>query len=258
MAPYGLVSKIWLPRSRQHQFSLIDLRNASASSKHQFVTLITSPLSTIVSHVRYLRLGASEGSNDHELINSLVVLTSVVSVGIYNTGLSWIISPVINLLGGLPALRTLCLESCFLTTLGELILAIGACSHLEALILKPKLGLKIPVDDAETNGCQLAPPSSLKTLEIAVIDGLHDFLRWLASAKPPLLLHSLTINDTTGINSRCAAELLEKAGASLRKLSLGHYNSSLYAREYQGILMSHGSLPRAEAPKQTHIVATLT
>lgn len=233
MAPYSLVSKLWLYRSRQHQFSLIDLRNASASSKHQFVTLITSPLSTIVPHVRYLRLGSLEGSSDHEVINSLVALTSIVSVGIYNTGLGWSINPVVNLLSNLPELRTLCLESCFLTTLRELISIIGACSRLEALTLKPKRGSKLPED--EESGFQVAPPTSLKILEIAVIEGLHDFLHWLASATPPLLIHTLTINDTTGINSRCAAELLEKSGTSLTKLRLGHYNSSLYAREYQGI-----------------------
>lgn len=236
----SLVCNAWLPRSRHHLFYHVSLHNEHQASS--FLELLCSPLVTITSHIRRLKLYWRDTSQNFAIwwekaLHWLPVLTTIESVFIDGGDFSSLGDGAItDIFSKFPTLKALRMHKCSLATSIQLVNAISISANLECLELdrvwvvqdSPNWLSVVPTKLAVAKkDAQPAPPSicerpfsHLRLIRISDCRPIVQVLQCLQSIYAASSVETLYLSLTATDNIDGCSLLMHHLGPSLKHLHL--------------------------------------
>jgi hypothetical protein len=212
----SLVSKSWLPRSRQHLFQRVVIPQEEGVKP--FLDLLYSPLCTIKPYVQILDLEEGMDNNPIWLGDGLPRLSTLLPA-VWNLSIEGGKFPFPDLVTSLASfqnLRDLTLIDCVFNSLSQPCGTLSLCTSLKNLFLSSLVVNNFDVPSAVNS----PPPPSLKSVNFHKDIPLNGILLWLASGEhvsiETLKLFSIQEDQVPTITN-----CLRALGPSLKVLELG-------------------------------------
>jgi hypothetical protein len=211
----SLVSKSWLPRSRQHLFQRVVIPKEEGAMP--FLDLLYSPFCTIKPYVQILELEEGGDNNPIWLGDGLPMLSNLLPAvwDLSIEGGRFAFPDLISSLASFQNLRDLTLMDCVFNSLSQLFGTLSLCTSLQKLFLS-----SLDVNNLDVSSAVNSSPPPLRFADLHEDIPLNDILKWLTSGEH-VSIETLELFSIQEHQIVTTTDCLRALGPSLKVLKLG-------------------------------------